>query len=137
MRHRFVRATALAFAFSYTGVVSAQQGGRPADLTGSWHGKLTLDGIPHSVTLQLTQRDSTVVGTFSDNCWVVRDHQCVEDGSEQIDRTRIAGDTLTFVVDALEFSGVVSGSMIRLTVANPYDNSRQAFVAVRVPPGRR
>jgi len=131
MRHHFVRATVLAIAFSYTSVVSAQEGGRRADLTGSWQGQLTLDGISHSVTLQLNPRDSGVVGTFSDNCWVVRDHQCVQAGSEQIDRTRIAGDTLTFLVAALEFSGVVSGSIIRFTVANPYDKSRQTFVAVR------
>ena len=112
-------------------IVAAAQAPTAADPTGVWDAALTLDGLEHDLSITIARADTGLTGTIYDACWVTRDHVCAHDGSAPLQKVRAVGDTLSFSIPQLSFTGVLNGNRMKSTIVFKGDRTPYTFTAIR------
>jgi hypothetical protein len=132
-RHRALLASLVACLCGLAGTraVTLAQAPTSANPIGVWDAVLTLDGLEHDLSITIARTDSTFTGTIYDACWVTRDRVCAHDGSAPLQKIRVAGDTLSFSIPELSFTGVVNGNRMKSTITFTGDRSPYTFTAIR------
>ena len=112
-------------------VVAVAQAPTPTDPTGQWDAALTLDGLEHDLSIRIARADTALSGTIYDACWVTRDHVCSHDGSAPLQKVRVVGDTLSFTIPELSFTGTINGNRMKSTIIFKGDRTPYTFTAIR------
>lgn len=92
-----------------------------SDVNAEWHGILELEGGTHNLAFVFKLTDSTFAGT-------------VYDGGQnfgEMERGTFSGDTVKFTIDRLAFTGVITGTRMKIALI-VYNGSTRNFVATKV-----
>ena len=108
------------------GVVAQQKPVTRADVNGEWTGTLDLEGGSHPLTFVFQVTDSAFAGTIYDN----------GQGWGPMERGRFVADTVQFYAQTLRFTGVISGTKMKVALI-VYNGSTRTFTMTKQPPEKK